>query len=352
MQSEKARKFLDLREELKSLEIGLFIHNIEDYKGKIEEILKDREIFESQNSNEELRLNDMQTSKDRLKAELDELIQKIEETQNLGFEASTKIEKINSDINLATGKIENNKENYERYGKEIDELAVRISELEEEKNNRLEKKTDLFSNKEKFAKELEEKEKELEEAASKLSVEESEIEEKKKKAEEHTDLKYEKKALINTQEVNYENLEKREKQVKNEVSLTISELDATKLGKEEKSQGFYTIDGKRKEISKKLDDIKEKKEKVTSKIKEYEDEINKLSDEFRVKDSKLKFLIDMEREKEGYARSVKTLLLACEKNSSLRKGVHDVLANLISVSKEHETAIEMALRRKLTKHSD
>ena len=45
----------------------------------------------------------------------------------------------------------------------------------------------------------------------------------KKKVEENTDLKYEKATDINTQEVNYENLEKREKTVKNEISDTISE---------------------------------------------------------------------------------------------------------------------------------
>src|SRR5574344_1779899 len=47
-QSEKARKFLDLREELKGIEIGLFIYNIDNYKMKIEEINKDIEIFAKQ----------------------------------------------------------------------------------------------------------------------------------------------------------------------------------------------------------------------------------------------------------------------------------------------------------------
>lgn len=36
IQSEKAKQFLSLREELKAIEIGLFIYNIDDYKLKIE----------------------------------------------------------------------------------------------------------------------------------------------------------------------------------------------------------------------------------------------------------------------------------------------------------------------------
>lgn len=322
MQSEKAKKFLELREELKSIEIGLFIHNIDGYKVKLEEIVRDSEIFKNQDENEELRLTNMQGTKDKLKLEIDDLILKIEETQNLSFEASTKIEKINSDISLANQKIENNTENHGRYDKDIEEINNRIVELDEEKKNRLEKKTNLSLNKEKFVKELEEKEKELNELTGKLSEEETKIEEKKKKVEENTDLKYEKGTDINTNEVNYENLEKREKQVKNEIDLTISELDDTRLKKEEISKGFYEIDSKRKEISTKLENISKNRETAISKIKEYEEKLNTLSSDKRIKDSKLKFLEEMEREKEGYSRSVKSLLLDCDNNEGLKKGVH------------------------------
>ena len=343
LQAEKARKFLDLREELKNIEIGLFCYNIEGYKEKLSEIVKDSNIFISQNENEELRLNDMQEAKEKLKTEIDELILKIEDTQNLSFESSTKIEKINSEIGVAKQKIESNSENHERYDKEIAEINVRITELEEEKKNRLEKKINLNLNREKFANELEEKEKALAEIQGKLSAEETKIEEKKRKAEENTELKYEKATDINTNEVNYENLEKREKQIKNEIDSTISELDETRLKKEEISKGFYEIDSKRNDISKELEGVSERKNTATAKIEGYETEINSLLDELRVKGSKLKFLTEMEKEKEGYSRTVKSLLLDCDNDKNLNKGSHGVLANLISVPKEYETAIEMAL---------
>ena len=346
-QSEKAKKFLDLREELKGIEIGLFLFNIDNYKEKISEIKKDIEIFVNQNNNEEAKMEDRQNIKEKLKEAIDEITLKIEETQNLGFEMRGKQEKINSDINIAKERIANNKENYDRYLKEIEEVSLRITELEEERKQRLDKKTNLFSNREKFAKELEEKEKELEKISAKLSSEEKVIEEKKKKVEQNIDLKYEKATLINTQEVNYENLEKREKTVKNEVSDTISELDQKRLEKDEISKTFYEIEAKRNETVKKLEEINKEKEKSIAKLKEYEEKINLLSTDMRVKDSKLKFLSDMEREKEGYIRSVKALLLACEKDISLKKGMHGVLANIISVPKEYETAIEMTLGQTL-----
>jgi len=62
-----------------------------------------------------------------------------------------------------------------------------------------------------------------------------------------------------------------------------------------------------------------------------------------MKDSRCKFLIETEKEKEGYTKSVKSLLLDCDKISELKIGVHGVLANLISVDEKYQTAIEMTL---------
>lgn len=343
MQAEKAKKFLDLREELKSIEIGLFLHNIDTYKEKIEEVVKDIEIMNEQWKSEESAQEEKQQLKEQLKAEVDELINKIEEVQNLSFESTNKIEKLNSEINVTQNRIDNNKENYERYAVEINEIDERIQKLEEEKTAKLQKKTNLFSNKEKFQKELEEKEKALAEITSKLSEQETKIEAKKKTVQDNTDIKYEKLSDINTQKVNYENYEKREGTVKTEIQTTISELDQNRLSKEDIAKTFYEIEGKKNSITKGLNEIKEKTDARTKKIEEYDANINSLSSEFGAKQIRLKFLIETEKEKEGYTKSVKSLLLDCEKDATLNKGVHGILANIISAPKEYETAIEFAL---------
>ena len=343
LQAEKAKKYLSLREELKSIEIGLFLYNIDIYKEKIAEIIKDTEIFSSQKEAEENKQNVLQGLKQNLKLELDELTTSIEAVQNLSFESSKLIEQINSKINVSNERIANNKENFDRYLKDIEDLSSRIHELEEEKTSRLEKKTNLSNNREKFAKELEEKTKSLEEVFSKLTAEEAKIEEKKKKIEENTDLKYEKKEALNTIDINNENMAKREKAIKDEISNTISELDQKRLLKSDISKTFSEIEKQRNNFKKRLEEINNRKQESTSKIKDYETKINNLTMEYRMKQSKYKFLVDMEKEKEGYQRSVKALLLECEKSSSLGKGMHGVLANLISVPEEYQTAIEMVL---------
>ena len=343
IQSEKAKKFLDLREELKNIEVGLFLFNIETYKQKLEQIAKDEEIIKTQYDEEDAKFEKTKELKEQLKKEIDEITSKIEETQNMSFESTNKIEKINSDINVSKERIENNKANEARFRTEIEDIKKRIEELQEEKKQKQDKKINLNTNREKFEKELQEKEEELKELTKKLSSKELEIEEKKQKVETNTDLKYEIASEINTQDVNYENIEKRIKAVKQEINTSISELDQTRMTKQEISKGFYEIESKRNAEVQKIEKINAERQKSQAKIKEYDDKINSLTYDLRMKDSRRKFLIETEKDKEGYIKSVKSLLLECEKDGSLNKGMHGVLANLISAPKEYETAIEMCL---------
>ncbi|HIT71594.1 MAG TPA: chromosome segregation protein SMC [Candidatus Scatovivens faecipullorum] len=342
-QSEKAKKFLNLREELKNVEVGLFLYNIENFKNQIDDILENIEILETNQVRENENLNELQVKKEELKEQVDSLIEKIEETQNLGFEGNQKREQYNSEIGVLTERLSNNKENYERYAFEIEDLEKQNKELEKEQNQKLEKKNNLFTNKEKFEKELKEKEEELAKYSKTLSEKELEIESKKQIVQKNIDDKYEIVGEVNTEKANYENLEKREKSLKNEIQETISELDSTRTNKEESSKSFYELEKSKNSINNNLLKIKSEKDVSSQKLKDYDTKINTYQSEYRIKESRYKFLVETEKEKEGYAKSVKSLIEATEKDSSLAKGVHGVLANLISVDKKYELAIEMTL---------
>ena len=244
-QSDKARKYLDLREELKKIEVGLFIHNINVDKEKLEQIVKDAEILEAQNETENTKMDELQNKKNEIKQRIDEIIKEIEEKQNLGFESTNKIEKINSEIGITKERIQNNEINNKRLEEEIVETNSKIDELTEEQKQKIDKKENLASSKEKYVNELAEKEKELEELNSKLTEKEKEIEGKKQVVEQNTDKRYELLSDINLEKQNYENLEKREKTVKSEIQDAISELDSTRDTKQQLSQGFSELEAKR-----------------------------------------------------------------------------------------------------------
>ena len=347
MQAEKARKFLDLREELKNIEVGLFLYKIDSFKEKLEALKKDKEIFDTQNAEEEAKLDQNQKLREELKQKLEQINEQIEQIQNLGFESKNKIEKLNSDINISNERISNNLENINRLEQEIQESKTNIETLEEDKKNRELKKEDLKKNREKFQKELDEKLEELKKKTENLSQKELEIEAKKKEIEDKTEEKYNLRNDITAIETNAENGKERKSVLEKEYVKIISEIDKKREEKNELTREYNKAEADRDKAKKELDEIKEKQQEIDQKTKDFETLIANLTDEKRMKTSKHDFLVETEREKEGYVKSVKDLLKACESEPGLRKGVEGVLANVISTDEKYNLAIELALGNSL-----
>lgn len=343
LQAEKAKKFLDLREELKNIEIGLFLYKIDTYKEKLEKIKNDKEIFESQLTQENEKLEKMQELKEKLKQEIDNLTEEIEKAQNIGFESKNKIEKTTSEINISKERITNNIQNKERLESEITIATKNIHDLEDEKSSKILKQESLKQNKEKFSKELAEKESELAKITEKLSTKELEIEGKKKELEKLTETKYDNQNQITVKETNEENSTLRKKQEEKEKLQIVLDLDKKRNTRNELNKYFIQSEKEKDSKQKEIEEIQKKKEEIDKKIAEYDTLIANYTDDRRMKQTKYNFLIETEREKEGYAKSVKEILNACEKDTNLSKGIHGVLANLISVDDQYSTAIEMAL---------
>lgn len=342
-QAEKAKKYLNLKEELKKIEIGLFLYNIDKNKNSLEELTEDEKIMNDTLNQEEGKLEKIKISKEELKSEIDEIITHIEELQNIGFESQKEIEQINSNINVSQAKIENNIENITRYKTDIENLENKIAELSEEVENRKNKKENLQKNKEKFENELKAKETELGEILEKLSIKELEIEKIKQQIEENVDRKYELQSQASIGNANIENNIKRQSQIKQEITNNVFELDKIRMKKEDIFKNFQQIEQERNTLLKQIEEINNEKIKFEAKVKEYNLQIENYTNEQRMKKSRHDFLVETEKEKEGYVKSVKQLLVDCEKNAELKKGMHGVLANIISVPKEYETAIEMSL---------
>lgn len=342
-QADKARKFLDLKQELKNIEVGLFVYNIEKYKKDIEKVSEDIEIMTSNCNLEEGKLEKLKILKEELKDNIDEITNKIESMQNIGFESQKKQEQLNSDINVFKSKIENNEQNEKRFLEEIEELKRKINTSEEEMNLKLDKKTSLKQNKERFEKELEEKQNELNTIMATFSEKELKIEEAKRKLEANTDKKYELEADINAQNTNINNIEKRDKQIDSEISNNISDKDRAKFDKEDIQKEYYEAQKSKTQVEDELSNVRKNKQEKENKIKEYDTKINNLTQELQIKQSRHKFLVETENEKEGYIRSVKSLLKDCQNIKELGKGMNGALAELIEVPEEYQTAIEMTL---------
>ena len=343
MQADKAKKFLSLKEELKNIEVGLFYFNIERYKMELADTEKDIEIIVDNCNLEEGKLEKIKILKEELNSKLDEITLEIENAQNIGFESQKNIEKLNSDINVAKANIQNNLENIENNKKDIEELSQKILKSKEEIEEKLNKKNSLQENRQKFEQELKEKQGKLNEIQKNLSEEQLHIEDLKKKLEQNIDEKYQIESDTNAQKANISNFEKRKSQIQNEINSNSLELDNTSFKKEEIVKEFSKIKNERDNIKQELEKNVDKKNKLEEEVRSYDIKINNLVQSKQLTESRYNFLVETEKEKEGYVKSVKSILNDINLIKSLGAGMHGALANLINVPKEMQTAVEMAL---------
>lgn len=343
VQSEKAKQYLNYRDELKSKEISLFNFNMQKGNKAIDELEEKLKIGNEQIQGKQKELANLQEEKVQTKNIVEELFNKQEEIQQFVFTSDNTIEKLNSEIAMLEVQKQNNIENYDVLEKEIIELQTMIKTNEEEKKNRRNKIDLLIANKKRFEDELNEKQLKYDEMYSKLSEKGEEIEAKKDFIEEEHEKVINLKMEINNLKkdnengkVNYSKLEKEERE-------KISEKDAKKLEKEEFDNILNEKLKLKEEFDNKINEFKEKQEQINNKIDTFNKDIDELTQEFRTKNARYTFLCEIQREREGYAKAVKEILLNTQKDKEFANGVEGSVADIISTPKEYEVAIEMAL---------
>lgn len=340
-QSKKARKYLDLREVLKGLEINIAIRSIEKYKEDTKKCEDDLKVALNQ-------LNDAKKQKEELEA----LIEKTQsETVALNRQISRLkeeqfgIEKSHADlinkITLYKNDIENNEGNCERIIKEIEELDKKALKIEEEGKSLAsgleEKDKELLQMEEK----LSEYEKELEQKREDSKLAYSQIESKKAEIVDILNKIAANKANIEGFDVVFKNFHDRKSAVKDESDTKKKELAQL----EEAIEGLtkkLSEDNKYKEtLSLEMEKIKKDYFRIMEENESLKNKQNEITLDYNNKFSRMKALEDLEKSLEGYARSVKEIL-----NSRL-SGVVGVVSKLIEVKSEYAVAIETAMGRSL-----
>lgn len=144
-----------------------------------------------------------------------------------------------------------------------------------------------------------------------------------------------------------------------EAEKTLLEQNRENLAKNlaDLNEKLRTVKGQYDESSKSISALKADFEKVKKEheeisgrifvesrdIAELETEKANLTTQVKVYENRKKLLIEMQNEYEGYAQSVRKILKESEKNSQMNSKMVGVLASLIKVPAQYETAIEVAL---------
>ncbi|MBO5453809.1 MAG: chromosome segregation protein SMC [Clostridia bacterium] len=345
--SEKAKKYLSLRDELKGIEISLNVALIDNYKESIEKLKSNIDICNKQIDDVHQFIDNNEREAQRKQAYSEQL----EENQNTEneklYEIRSAIDSLENEIKV----IENNKEfsgeMSDRIHNEIKALLQKIQFAEVENSNAAEslEKVNatlgvLNSELEKLKIEFENISKENENADLEIEKNNNIILEHYKKLSEYkaeqSSLKAENEANRQKKLSIIENIEFKEDDI--EVYQKRAESEKLRLEDEIKKSEILNNDlnSKRAEI-----------EKQNVLFQESKSKLEKLTIDFENLTSQISVLEELEKEMEGYAFGVKTVIKESDKGALNNIKVYGTLAKVIDVPAEYSVAIEAVLGNNL-----
>lgn len=340
-QSEKAQKFLEYSEEKRGLEIALWLLTLDRSQNELKVQDEKISIAKSQYDDAETALEQIQTESEEIYIRNGEYSSKIENIRTEITDIESQISEKRSLVSVAENDILHNNENIDRIKNDIaqfdvnaDELVKRIADKEKEIS---ELDADIIAKKKKYS-ELSEHLNEINTTSGKSS---DVLQEITAELSVLTSKSADARVTEMTAESTVSELNSRieslissndEKKTQSEELADISKDYDNKIGvaKEKIESLKNTIDGLQLKLSskeKKKDELREESNKLMLDVKEHM--------------RKISFLENLERNLEGFSKSVKTVV-----NAQSHGKVHGIcgpVSRVISVPKEYGVAIETAL---------
>lgn len=342
-QSETAKTYLEYKEKLKILEINAYIHQY-DFASTNKEIINTKiaGIVEEMNSRQ-AELDKVISDYNSTFEEINHLDEHVTELRDKMLELTVGIEKQAGETNLIKERLRNLEVESLRLSEEVKRLTEQKANLEQQiytnKNAISNKEAELYQNRSKTS-DLQEK---YDSISAQLATSESEVEDTQKKLFDALSKLGDVKAQISALNAEKNSYNSNLTVYNANLSDLVSRYNDSneKLKAEQNTIQELSID--KNKTQKELDYTLNVLQGQTNDIKEKENEINTTTSNIFSMQQRLKLLVDMQKEYEGYNGSVKRLLSDAERNAELKKKIVGVVANLIKVPSTYQTAIEMAL---------
>lgn len=342
-QASVARKFLDMREELKVLEVNIFMDGILKIRERLSE---HEEIYKSQTDS----INEMLSQKEKLsencrkKREQQKALEnRYEETRTHINEIEGKVATLQGEITLKKEKISNVTANVERLKQEIAEIENKKQTFSQDLNSRKKKIVYLEGQLKDFETKLALYENKLAESVSSLDDMGKYIEGLSTEIFSRTENISNIKLKINSVENNILNLDKRKLSIEKEFKDMQLEKDRLFIKTGELSALLKTINNRLNILRQEFNAREAEKKKAEEEHLLTRKELSETKAGYQAVYSRLKVLLEMEQGYEGYNRAVKELLIARENRREDLSGIHGVVARLIHVPAEYAMAVETVL---------
>ncbi|MCI9642036.1 MAG: chromosome segregation protein SMC [Eubacterium sp.] len=340
-QSEKAAKFIELSEERKTLEIGVWLNKINKFTND----LRDQEHkIDAANASYEICSNELQSIEEEIEqviAGIAKINTEIEEIRADSANFEEEAVRKDGEASVLEATLKHNNETIERLKNDIslaDEGNITIDTQIEEREQFI---RDSAENSKKKNEELQNVSDEMEalvssnEAFSKITVELNQR---------ITALTFKLtdcRVKCSKAKSSIEEIEARRGTVDDNISAIENELEIEGAHKAESEENLKFLNERIDENNNSMSGYQLKVKNKTDKADALKDKLEKINRALAEKQSKARMLSDLEKNMEGYSGAVKAVMRQSE--AKALGGIHGPLSQLIQVENEYSMAVEVAL---------
>ena len=343
IQSEKAKKYLNLRDELKVIDVNVSVASIIKYRAELVEIERRLEGVSTSIDLLQKEIDDKEQLTQQMYAEIEKIEEEMENCRREQRSAADETAEENQRISLGRANIEHCKENIQRIADEIEKSERGISQLDELIESYVKEQSDLDEKHNALVEKIKVAEAEFEKINSVFEGNNASVESLKDEIIEKTSEISDLRGKVANYNILLENFERERRNVADELERHSLEYD--RIGENNR-----IIEAALAKLTEEFDSIKadaEIAEKEVKTCQEKNDELNEKRNttlaELSRKNSRKGVLEDMENDFEGYNRSVKEIMTAHNGGPLKNAKIYGPVSKLITTDKKYVTAIEVAL---------
>ena len=338
-QSEKAKIFLKKREELKELDVNLFLLENDRMKGQLTDVEEKYAIAKGEYEQAVQQYDNIKNEYDSIQLRIEELDQEIELARTSISDANVTRGKLEGEIAVLKEQIKNAQGNEQHFHDRANTIKEQIQEKEQEKSR-------LLADKAVYDEEMASLEQSRNEAKNSLTQVQQRIEEL------NTLIEEDKKQIIDTLndratiKSKMSSFDTMMEQLRIRKAELNSRLLRAKSDEAERDAEIQSLEEEFRKINDRIIDtnnhltqLDEENTAMRAALTAKDEEIRSLQEKYQQSKSKLDTVTNLTERYEGYGGSIQKVMEQKDRN----QGIIGVVADIIKVEKKYETAIETAL---------
>ncbi len=338
-QSETAREYLRLREQLKRLDVNLFLQEYQVLHGEEDKIENNLKIVTEQYNEKEESFAQLKEEYSKLERELEQRDIVLEQNKSAINEKRIHEEQLEGSIKVCHEQILAAKQNASHYQERLSVVASEIQKKKEEKKRNAVEEQKLDLDMGQVAEKKAAMEKELEECKKQMKAIDQLIDQCNANIMENLNQSATLKAQMEKYNTMYSQSSVKKSELTQRIlkSKTEEAICLEVLQTEEKNLEKLAIEidtAKKEQVS-----LQKEQEENNQELEKKRSDLNQQQQQYHREKSRMETLKNMTERYEGYGQSIRRVMEQKERNA----GIIGVVADIIKVNKQYEVAIEIAL---------